>query len=470
MISLDKRLATIAHYVRLDKTICDVGTDHAFLPCFLKQQGAEKLIASDINDGPLEAARRTMEQNGIDGISLVKSDGVKNIEFCEDLIIAGMGGELIADIISHISFLSDDLRLILQPMTKAEILRKSLYELGFEIIEESVVYDGRKKYVVIYARYTGVVDVIGEEFSYIGKIIDREYVEQMADNFDRIAESMEQSEKSLSESVRFRNLAIKLHSRFDITVKKVFDFLNDFAPISTKDKYDNVGLIVGDENTVVTKALLCLDITNDVVDEAVKTGANLIISHHPVIFNPLYTVLKGTPVYAMVENKISGICMHTNLDIAKGGISDIMLDLLGFHSDEVLDVVYENGLGYGRISNLPFSTSAKALAEKCKEVFDCKSVRFSQGKNEIQRAAVCSGSGGSELSKAIEKKCDCLITGDIKHDVWIDAKNKSISLIDAGHFCTENIVCHQLLTLLSREFNSLEINVAESNEEPCDYV
>ena len=142
MISLDNRLKTAATLCRSGGVICDVGTDHALLACHLAKNGAKEVIASDINDGPLESARRTVEQENCTNVRVIKSDGLQQIDYADDVIICGMGGELIADIIEGCRFLSKDTRVILQPMTKAEILRCRLYADGFDIIEERTAYDG----------------------------------------------------------------------------------------------------------------------------------------------------------------------------------------------------------------------------------------------------------------------------------------------------------------------------------------
>ena len=144
-VKLDPRLFTIAQMVRLDGKICDVGTDHALLPCFLFQRGARDLIASDVNDGPLRAAVATVKQHGAENnIKVIKSDGLRDVPECDDVIIAGMGGELIARIVTECSFTNENTRFILQPMTKAEILRRELYTNGFEITEERTALSAGK--------------------------------------------------------------------------------------------------------------------------------------------------------------------------------------------------------------------------------------------------------------------------------------------------------------------------------------
>lgn len=254
-------------------------------------------------------------------------------------------------------------------------------------------------------------------------------------------------------------------------VKDVLDYINTISPLSTAEKYDNVGLLVGDPDAEITGICTCLDMTNAVINEAVEKNANLIVSHHPVIFDPLKSVSVGTPVYELVKNGISAICVHTNFDMSEGGVNDALLELLGFESSEVLEEVHANGLGFGAVCDLAFSFTPKALAEHCKNALMLDSVKYSVGiKTEIRRVAVCSGSGGSFMDSALEKGCQALITGDIKHNIWIDARNADFVLVDAGHYGTEKCAAHRLAALLSRKFLEVSVFAADSDTEPCGYV
>lgn len=194
-LKLSPRLEVIAGFVRTDKAICDVGTDHALLACRLYEIGARDITASDINDGPLCSAQQTIHRYIGDnsGIKLVKSDGLENIPFAEDVIIAGMGGELIARIVKECCFLSSDTRFILQPMSKAEVLRYELYANGFEILEERTVTDSGRLYTVMYVRYTAEKTIISDAESYMGKVCDKEYLEKQIITLKKAAAACESS-------------------------------------------------------------------------------------------------------------------------------------------------------------------------------------------------------------------------------------------------------------------------------------
>ncbi len=156
---LNPRLEACARYVRPGASVCDVGTDHALLAVHLMEQGiAGSVIASDIGEGPLAAAQRTISAHGLENsIRTILSDGLEQVpaEDVTDIVIAGMGGETMVHILGDCPWNLTDKRLILQPMTKADVLRSWLYEHGFAICEETCVRDGRFLYAVMYAAYTG---------------------------------------------------------------------------------------------------------------------------------------------------------------------------------------------------------------------------------------------------------------------------------------------------------------------------
>lgn len=172
MLKLSERLLLTASFVRQGAVLADVGTDHAYIPAFLIKTGViSKAYASDINEGPLRNAEKTLKNENILGVSLIISDGLQNVpkRDISDVLIAGMGGELIAKIISECSWCADSqLNFILQPMTKADYLRKFLYSNGFEIIKESLAEEGEKIYTVILARFSGTNRQISEAFALLG--------------------------------------------------------------------------------------------------------------------------------------------------------------------------------------------------------------------------------------------------------------------------------------------------------------
>lgn len=256
-----------------------------------------------------------------------------------------------------------------------------------------------------------------------------------------------------------------------VTVRDVYEFIDGFAPFSTQDKFDNSGLLVGSMDMPADRIGVCLDITSKIVEEAVRNDIQLIVSHHPVIFHKLSALEPCNPVALLAKHGISAICAHTNVDIARGGISDIMLELLDFRGEaEVLEPVHSDGSGYGRIVELDFAADAEGLAQRCKKAFGCNVVRYYDSGKVLKRVAVCSGAGGSEndVENAAKRGADALITGDVKHSGFMEAVNRGITVIDAGHFHTENILCPQLAAELEKL--GAEVCLMENSVDMVEYV
>lgn len=248
----------------------------------------------------------------------------------------------------------------------------------------------------------------------------------------------------------------------------IYDYLDEIMPFSKAEKWDNSGLLAGGYDCPVTKVLTCLDITNETVDEAVSMGAELIISHHPIIFEPLKRVLVGTPLYKLINNGITAICCHTNADIAdcgtNGAAYELLRDILGLGERAVLEELFPDGTGLGWICSCD-KLSAKELAEKLGAAFKT-SVRYTDGGNVIERIAFCSGSGGSLLDM-ISDRSTALVTGDVKHNVFVDAENRRISVFDCTHYSTEILFAEKLCRLLSERFPDLEVFASENG---ADYI
>ena len=192
---------------RRGKTAVDVGCDHARLACWLALNVSSLVIASDVRDGPLDAARRTVAECGVTNVEIVKSDGLAGIDFADDVIICGMGGELIAKIISGCRFLSEDTRFILQPMTNDDHLRRWLYQNGFEIEREIIAPERERRYIIMYVRYTGVRADVDEYFAHTGKITDGEYLERLAKKLQKIAEHITDDDRR---SEDLKSIALKI--------------------------------------------------------------------------------------------------------------------------------------------------------------------------------------------------------------------------------------------------------------------
>ena len=480
---LDNRLKKIAELVSGEGIAVDVGTDHAYLAAELVKSGkCSRVIASDVKEGPLESARNTVEKYGVsDNVELVLSDGLENISLngVSDIVIAGMGGETIAAIMENAAADKPyDIRFILQPMTKVELLRRKLYEMCYEITEEHIVADGDKMYVVIVAENAGDWRLLTEFESLYGFFENdepgAEYRRNEAQRLEKVSAALEGSGKS-PEAQHYAALAYKIKNGGDIVkIDDIYRYLDTLYPFSSQDSWDNSGLLVENYDMECSKVLLSLDISREVVHEAANKGAELIVSHHPVIFEPLRAITRSSAVYELIDSGIAALCMHTNLDISEGGTNGVILRELEkkYRLTGEPEPFEEIGGGrhYGWIVQLAEPILPAELANGLKSIFGCEYVRMSRRRHRISRIAFCSGSGGSMLGEALAKGCDALITGDVKHDVWISANNSLISLFDCGHFHTENIVLNELRRVLEEKFPQLDIEISGNSIDPCEYV
>ncbi len=207
MVSLDNRLGAAFGFCRSGVVSVDVGCDHARLAAALALEKSCRVIASDVKDGPLEAAKRTLAELGVTSVETVKSDGLDEIDYADDVIICGMGGELIADIAERCRFKSENTRFILQPMTKADVMRKRLCKAGFELLEEKTAEDSGKIYSVMLWRFTGVAREIDEIEALCGKNRDKIYLEKVAEKLLKNAKNMEKSSGLAEEAERLRKTA-----------------------------------------------------------------------------------------------------------------------------------------------------------------------------------------------------------------------------------------------------------------------
>ncbi|MGN0451085.1 MAG: Nif3-like dinuclear metal center hexameric protein [Acutalibacteraceae bacterium] len=237
-----------------------------------------------------------------------------------------------------------------------------------------------------------------------------------------------------------------------MTVKDIFDFLNEKFPTETACDFDNVGLLVGDPDTEVKKAVVALDCTPSAVNTALKNGCQLIISHHPVIFDPLKRVLAGSAVYEVIKSGISVISMHTNLDVGIGGVNDCLCSALSL--ENLTKVAAADGYLLN-VGELPSPIYPDGLAKYINDKLG-GGVKYFGADKEIKRVLLCSGSGGSYVSEVLKQGCDALITADVKHNQFLDAERLGVSIFDAGHFETEDVVTEPLKQLLTQKFSSIQ--------------
>lgn len=230
------------------------------------------------------------------------------------------------------------------------------------------------------------------------------------------------------------------------TVKDVFDYINDIAPFAKQCEWDNSGLIVGEPEHEVKKIGVVLDITAEAVRYAAENGIDLIVSHHPVIFRAVKSVLANNPTYMLARNGISAICAHTSLDIAKGGVNDALADTLGFKKAVPLSDSGETEMiRIAEIEEMTADELAKLVADK---LSTC--VAMSDSGKTIKKVALCGGAGGDFIHEVAAAGCDAYVTGEAKHHEFLES---GITLIAAGHFETENPVVAVVANKLKENFD-----------------
>ena len=241
-------------------------------------------------------------------------------------------------------------------------------------------------------------------------------------------------------------------------VKDFYGYLNSIAPFETQEDWDNSGMLVGDMNAEVKKAAVVLDITHEEIKKAKAIGADLIISHHPVIFNPIKSVTKGSVPYELVASSINALCCHTPLDIADGGTNDSLAKLLGINVTRADDPI----LRLGTVE----PTTAQELAGKIANTLNTK-VRYADAGKTIKKIAICTGAGCSLIEAAGE--IDAFITGDASHHNFLDCVQAGITLIAAGHYETEITVVPVLVKKLQAQFPDIEI-IDIKQENPIKFI
>ena len=255
------------------------------------------------------------------------------------------------------------------------------------------------------------------------------------------------------------------------TVREIEQALFELAPREGAMDWDNVGHLLGDPDSQVSRVLVALDITEDVADEALAHGCELIVAHHPVMncrWLPVQSVRSDTPqghlLLKLLRNGISAICMHTNLDVAWGGVNDILAEKLKLVDPGPL---CDNGLG--RVGRLEEPMDLADFVRFVSRSLGCNGVRYAGAGKPVCRVAVGGGACGDFEDDAIRAGCDTFVTADLSYHQFLDAKGKGINLIDAGHFPTEDPVCEKLVQYVSDRFQELVVTKSTSHREVIQY-
>lgn len=247
-------------------------------------------------------------------------------------------------------------------------------------------------------------------------------------------------------------------------IKEIYGFIDSIAPYNTQCEWDNSGFMCGDMNKDVNSVMLCLDCTNDVIEQAIAKNCRLIVCHHPLIFAPVKRVCGETPLYNAIKNDITVISGHTNLDMADEGVNEVLSEKLGLSDCEKL---FAEGAPFMRMGNVKEQSATDFASFVAKKLSNGAEV-YDSGR-KVHKVAVCGGAGGEYIPESFYAGCDTFVTGEAKHHERLEAQRLGINLIVAGHFSTEVPVIQKLSEKLTEAFPDVEFCVA-SEESPCKTV
>lgn len=255
------------------------------------------------------------------------------------------------------------------------------------------------------------------------------------------------------------------------TAKEIESYLFSVAPKELAMNWDNVGLLIGQPSSPVESVLVALDITEEVVDEAIEIGADLIVAHHPVMnckWLPVQNVrddtYQGRILIKLIQHNISAICMHTNLDIAQGGVNDMLAKAL-----QLTQIAPLGDDGCGRVGYLENEVSLDTFIQTVCNALNSSGLRFVSAGKRVHHVAVGGGACWDYHTDALLKNCDTFVTADLGYHDFLDAKALGLNVIDAGHFPTEDVVCPQLIALLKNQYSALTVSKSLSHKEVFQY-
>ena len=257
-------------------------------------------------------------------------------------------------------------------------------------------------------------------------------------------------------------------------VREIVEILEQSVPLAWQESYDNAGLAVGNPEAEVCKVLVALDATEEVVDEAIELGAQMVVTHHPIIFRPIKRLAcenrQQRTIAKAIAHGIALYAAHTNLDGAPDrGISHHLAGVLGLQEERLLEPSNTEGVGIGIVGTLPKPVDSEEFLATIKERLGVKALRHSPIRiDKVERVAICSGSGGSLIESAEAAGADLYLSADFKYHDFVDADR--MILVDAGHFETEICAIDILFDILSKKLSNFATHKSARCENPVRYM
>ena len=475
MIQLDERLGAIAALVleqmegKMTPQAADIGCDHGQLTAYLLERHSSlRMLAGDVSAPSLEKAKKLMAARNLsDRVRFAVADGLGAIDVPMDVIVmAGMGAETILRIISQGLKRIGDAALIVQSNVDLPMLRSGLAELGFAVEREVFCCAGGRHYVTMCAR-AAAAKALSEREQLLGSAVNG------------VADEAQRAYFAWQRSVRVREMekVAALHSANaqarmernsrelgwmteamsmeNCSVKEIERLIGEIAPYELAEEWDNVGLLVGCREDMVSRVLVALDLTQGVIDEAKALGAQMIVTHHPIMISARRRLTdddrEGRLILELARSGMAHIAAHTNLDAAPGGVNDTLMKALG-----AKDI---HGEGCVRVGALEEGTTFGALCERAQRRLGGPVRAYGAADTAVKALGCCSGAGSDFIAQASALGADCFITGEVKHHHALDAVDAGVLVIEAGHFETENPVCEVLRNGLQNACDALKYNV-----------
>jgi dinuclear metal center YbgI/SA1388 family protein len=261
-----------------------------------------------------------------------------------------------------------------------------------------------------------------------------------------------------------------------VKIKEVLCALEKFAPLPLQESWDNAGLQIGLTETEVSGALLCLDVNEKIIDEAICQQCNLVISHHPLLFRGLKQVSDATDVqrtvWKAIRSGISVISMHTNLDNAQGGVNFKIAERLGLQDCQFFAEKQVDGIeaGSGVVGVLPEPMEARAFVELVKQQFHCECAQCNELlERPIRKVAICGGAGDFLLPDAISQDADAFITGEMHYHQYFGYEQQ-IQICVIGHYQSEQFTSEIFRDIIQKECPGVKTCIAETNTNPIVYI
>ncbi len=241
-------------------------------------------------------------------------------------------------------------------------------------------------------------------------------------------------------------------------IRDIIAPVEEFAPLGLQEEYDNSGLIVGSPETEIDRALVCVDVTPNVVDEAIELGAGLIISHHPAIFHPLKRLTGECVITKAVKNDIALYSAHTNLDRAQGGMSHRLAEVLGINDVKPL-------AEFGVIGNLPRAVESGDFLRTVKEKLDIEVIRHNSLPPKVHKIALCTGSGRDLIEAAQEQGADIYLSAELKYNDFFSP----VAVADIGHWESEFCAIELICDIISKKIANFALYKSRKGRNPVCY-